>query len=189
MQPDETPHPPAPGAPGPAPGPEPMPVAPPPRRRALIGVLSGLGVVALLAVGGAIAYFSGAFDEKGRFAAVPPPCATLEPGLPGLGAGYTTRAGNGNTCEVLLPGTSTPMMTVGYYRGATPGKVGSRLRERTEGQFRELSGLGDEGYTNGALTVFRVSNLMVGISIYPNTGTTDAQIRVFETDLASRLAG
>jgi hypothetical protein len=173
----------------PPPSPAPIPVPPPPRRRALFGVVGALGVLVLLAVGGAIAYFSGVFDEKGRFAAVPPPCPTLDPGLHLLGSGYTTRPGAGSTCDVLAPGTSTPAMTVAYYRGDTPGKVSSELRDRAVGEFRELNGLGDEGYTNGALTVFRVSNLMVGVSVAPTATANGGQIRVFQNDLAARLAG
>jgi len=155
-----------------------------PSRRAPI---IALAVFVLLAAGAAIAYFAGVFDEKGRFSAKPA-CSVADPSLHLLGTGYATKAGDGGSCGVLLPGTQTAMMTISWYVGDTPGKVSNQLRERAAGEFREVAGLGDEGYTNGSLTVFRVSNLMVGVAVYPNTGTTDAQIRVFESDLASQLA-
>jgi hypothetical protein len=159
-----------------------------PTRRRPLFALAVLGVVLLLAAGAAIAYFAGVFDEKGKFTAVPAPCPTVTPGLHLLGTGYTTKAGEGNSCTVLRPGTNTAMMGVYYAVGDTPGSVGDDLRQRAAGEFRELHGMGDEGYTNGALTVFRVSNLMVGVTVRPDTGTTDAQIKVFEIDLATRLA-
>ncbi|MEU4238579.1 hypothetical protein [Actinoplanes sp. NPDC026619] len=155
-----------------------------PSRRAPI---IALAVFVLLAAGAAIAYFAGVFDEKGKFAAKPA-CSVADPSLHLLGTGYTTKAGDGGTCSVLLPGTQTTMMAITWYVGDTPGKVSNQLRTRAAGEFREVSGLGDEGYTNGGLTVFRVSNLMVGLAVSANTGTTDGQVRVFESDLASRLA-
>jgi hypothetical protein len=166
-----------------------QPETAPPGRRTLIVLASIVGVLALLAAGGLAAYLSGVFDEQKRFGAVPAVCPTLVPGLHLLGTGYGTAAGTGSTCNVTLPGTGTPMMTVSYSVGASPDAVSAQLRDRAAATFHEVDGLGDEGFSNGRLTVFRVGNLLVGIAVLADIGsTTDAQIKVFENDLATRLA-
>jgi hypothetical protein len=161
-----------------------QPAAPSPSRRA---PAIALAVLVLLAAGAAIAYFAGVFDEKGTFTAKPA-CSAIDPSLHLLGSGYTTKAGDGGSCGVLPPGTQTAMMTITFAVGDSPGQVSSDLRKRAAGEFSEVSGLGDEGYSNGGLTVFRVSNLMVGVAVYPNAGINSAQIKVFASDLASQLA-
>jgi hypothetical protein len=159
-----------------------------PSRRGLIIGTAILGALVLLAVAGAIAYVAGVFDEKPRFSAAPAACAPVDPGLHLLGAGFTT-ATTGNTCEVKAG--DHVVMRISLKVAATPAEATRTLQQS---EASEVTGLGDLAFRRGPLTVFRVSNLMVLCIVistkddFSDTGMTVAQVRIFQSDLADRLA-
>jgi hypothetical protein len=166
-----------------------------PSRRTPVIVAVVLSALVLLVAAGSIAYVAGVFDEKPKFSAAPAGCAPVEPGLPRLGTGFATAAAEGGGCRVVRADSAThTVLLINYKVASSPAEAGTLLRKAATGMAAEVSGLGDEAYRQGELTAFRVSNLMVLCVVitdstgYSSTGTTEAQVKVFEADLASRLA-
>ncbi|GIF21866.1 hypothetical protein BJ973_002193 [Actinoplanes tereljensis] len=166
----------------------------PSRRNPLIFV-AVLAALVLLVAAGSIAYFAGVFDEKSKFTAAPDGCTPVEPGLHFLGTGFATAAGDGGGCKVVRADSAThTVLLINYKVASSPAEAGKLLRNAATGMAAEVPGVGDEAYRQGELTAFRVSNLMVLCVVitdstgYESTGTTAPQVKVFEADLASRLA-
>jgi hypothetical protein len=154
-------------------------------------------LVAILLAAVVIAYLAGGISDKGRFRAEPPACATIQPSLPLLGFAYTTQQTESNSCHLLLPPghprhSSNPDIIVSYFV-ATPSwgdapKAASRELTRTgAGALPPLPGLGDEAYLWNRGVVMRVSNLVVGVVVFPLHESTEDRIRAFAADVARRL--
>ncbi|GIM95898.1 hypothetical protein [Paractinoplanes toevensis] len=166
-----------------------------PSRRKPVIFMAVLSALVLFVAAGSIAYFAGVFDEKSRFTAAPAGCAPVEPALPRLGTGFKAVAGEGSGCKVVRADSEThTVLLINYKVASSPAEAGTLLRKAATGMAAEVSGLGDEAYRQGELTAFRISNLMVLCVVitdstgYASTGTTEPQVKVFEADLASRLA-
>lgn len=164
-------------------------------RRALILIAAGL-VLVLLAVG--TTYLVGGFKDGGRFRAEPPACATLAPSLHLLGAAYTTQQTGNNGCSLLLPlddpnYVPSPVIQVEYSVttsrwGSAPDGASRVLRDSGRKlNFQALPGVGDEAYLWNENVMLRVSNLVIGIIVYPRRASTQDQVRAFAADLANRL--
>jgi hypothetical protein len=112
-----------------------------------------------------------------------------------LGGAYTTRQDENNNCE-LLPADSyvrsdSPVIVIGY-AASTPGRGDAPQAAQEELRRieldRPLPGVGDEAYRWGDKNVvFRVSNLVVGVTVFPLAPTTEQQVEAFAADLANRL--
>lgn len=176
--------------------PQPTPSAP--RRRWRNPILAAAILVpVLLAAAAVITYRAGGFNDDGQFRAEPPACATLAPSLHLLGTAYTLRQDESNNCDLLLPEGHPdyipyPKISVGYHvatprRGDAP-EAASQVLRRLGTDFRPLPGVGDEAYVRGDRdVVLRVSNLVVGIMVFPRQASTGDQVRAFAADLANRL--
>ncbi|WP_250037610.1 hypothetical protein [Paractinoplanes maris] len=170
-----------------------QPAPPRSRRRAVIIVLAVL-VVAIAAL---LVYTLGVFDDKGRFRSEPPACATLEPSLPALAATYVPKQDGKNNCGLWLPETDpayvkAPKITVAYAvltpgRGDAPAAASKKLQEFAPLGFTALPGVGEEAYVWNTNLYFRVSNLLVGITVYPNPASSQSAVHAFAKDLAGRL--
>ncbi|MGW5671571.1 hypothetical protein [Micromonospora sp. NPDC003776] len=181
---------------GPGPGPQPLAPAPGrPRRRVAI-LVAGILVPVLLVAAGAAVYLAAGWHDRGTFRAEPPACATLEPSLHLLATPYTVQQDGSNNCDLFLPRDhpgyiSAPVMTVAYYvatpeRGDAP-EAASRVLRQPGAQLRPLSGVGDEAYSRNRSVYLRVSNLVVGIEVFPRAVSLESQVHAFAADLASRL--
>jgi len=165
-----------------------------PGRRALILIAAGL--VLILLVGGTT-YLVG-FKDGGRFRAEPPACATLAPSLHLLGTAYTTQQTGNNDCNLLLPSDGADYMAIPAIEvdygvttsrwGSAPDAASRVLRDSGRKlNFQALPGVGDEAYLWDENVALRVSNLVVGVIVYPRRASTPDQVRAFAVDLANRL--
>jgi hypothetical protein len=135
-------------------------------------------------------------NDDGHFRAEPPACETLAPSLHLLETAYTLQQDDSNNCQLFLPkdhllDSPNPVMTVSYYV-ATPRRedapeAASRVLHEPGLQFTPLSGIGEEASSRDRSVYLRVSNLVVGITVFPLVVSTESQIRAFAADLANRL--
>jgi hypothetical protein len=178
----------------PAPTPQPVPATR--RRRRVWGVVAVI-LVGILVGAGVITYVAGGINDDGRFSAEPPACAMVEPSIHLLGGNYTPRLTENNNCELLLPPDHpayipNPVITISYGVFTPPGgdapAEASRLLRDTAAKGRPLPGVGDEAYLwADRNVVLRVSNLVVAINVFALASSTEAQVRAFAADLATRL--
>ncbi|PWU56858.1 hypothetical protein DLJ47_04510 [Micromonospora sp. S4605] len=172
---------------------QPAPSARRPRRRAL---LVAAVLVPVLLAAAVITYLAGGFHDDGRFRAEPAACATLAPSVRLLGPAYVLQQDDRNNCDLLLPPdhpsyVPVPTITVSYYvatprREDAPEAAAELLRRLTPGT-RRLPGVGDEAYLRDRSVFLRVSNLVVGIVVFPRVVSTEEQVLAFAADLADRL--
>ena len=173
----------------------PAPAAPR-RPRWRIPVIVAAALVLVVTIAGLVAYLAGVFDDDGRFAAEPAACAAVTPSLQLLGTAYTAQEDGNNNCALLLPRdhpsySATPVIIVGYAavvpdRGDAEDAARDELRRIGPGQ--QLPGVGDEAYAWGEKNVvFRVSNLVVGVTVFPLALSTKEQVKAFAADMAGRL--
>jgi hypothetical protein len=159
-------------------------------------VVAAVVVPVVLVAAGLIMYLTGAFDDDGTFRAEPPACATIAPLVNLLGVAYTTQQDDTNNCDLLLPRDhpdyiDAPKITVSYYvatprRGDAPDAASEVLRQ-LRAAAQPLSGVGDEAYVRDRSVFLRVSNLVVGIVVFPREASTAEQVRTFAGALANRL--
>lgn len=166
--------------------PPPAPAAPGLRRVRVIFAIV-LGVIALGGIALAAA-LAGAFDDKGRFTAEPAACATVEASLPTLGTPYQLQQDGKNNCELR----GAEQITVSYVvvtpsRGDAPVAASNKLKELSPLGIEPLPGVGDEAYRWEDRVYFRVSNLLVSVTVSPRADTSQAQVVAFVTDVATRL--
>jgi len=165
-------------APAPAPG----------RRRLRIILAVVLGVIVLGGVALAAA-LGGVFDDKGKFTSEPPACDSLEPSLPQLGAPYQPAQDDKNNCDL----SGTNKITISYVvvrppHGDAPAAASNKLKELSPLGLKALPGVGDEAYRWQDRTYFRVSNLLVSVTVSPQPAGPDPRVQAFITDVAQRLA-
>jgi hypothetical protein len=171
-------------------------LAAPRRPRWRLPVIVAAALVLVVTIAALAAYLTGVFDDDGRFAAEPAACATVTPSLHLLGTAYTAQEDENNNCDLLLPRehpsySATPVIIVGY--AAVVPETGdaedaARDELRRIGPGQQLSGVGDEAYAWGEKNVvFRVSNLVVGVTVFPLAPSTKEQLKTFAADMADRL--
>ncbi|MCY1143390.1 hypothetical protein OWR29_35790 [Actinoplanes sp. Pm04-4] len=165
-----------------------QPVVSPRRRRALIALMAVVGVVAVVFS----AYLLGLFDDEGRFRTEPEACASVTPSLPRLGAAYVAKPDGESSCGLYLPEAGQPEITISYAvvtpsRGDAPTAASTKLREFAPLGFTELPNLADEAYIRDTSLYFRVSNLLVGITLQPGATATQAAVHTFARELAAHL--
>ena len=158
------------------------------RRRVLIAIMAVVFVVAAMFT----AYLAGVFDDEGDFRTEPEACAALQSSLPRLGVPYEAKPDGKNNCDLWLPESDGPKITVAYAvisasRGNAPDAASTKLREFAPLGFVELPNLADEAYVRDTSLYFRVSNLLVGITVYPEPSSTPAAVQTFARDLAAAL--
>ncbi|MCO8269655.1 hypothetical protein M1L60_03505 [Actinoplanes sp. TRM 88003] len=158
------------------------------RRRVLIAVMTVVFVVAAVFT----AYLAGVFDDEGDFRTEPEACTSLQSSMPRLGAPYVAKPDGKNNCDLWLPDSDGPKLTVAYAvisasRGDAPDAASTKLREFAPLGFVELPNLADEAYIRVTSLYFRVSNLLVGITVYPEPASTQAAVQTFARDLAEQL--
>lgn len=153
------------------------------RRRARILLVI---VLAVAVVGGATlaAALAGVFDDKGRFSAEPPACATVEASAATLGPGYQLTQDAGNNCVLRGPSTVTvSYVVVEPSRGDAPAAASNKLKELSPLGLKALPSVGDEAYRWEDRIYFRVSNLLVSVTAAPSP-----EVIAFAADVAKRLA-
>lgn len=167
-----------------------------PRHRRLLLVAVSVLVPALLAMGGLVAYLTGAFTDRGRFDTVPPGCDTIRPYAGLLGVDYTLRPAPRNySCDLLLPPDhprylAAPKMTVGFV--IPPGE--DRSPAAAAGWLKDLEnrvpvpGLGDEAYRQDTNRYVRISNLLIVVWVFPNPTSDAAQVDAFVQALVAGLS-
>jgi hypothetical protein len=160
-------------------------------------ILVAVALLFVLLTAVAITYLAGGFHDDGRFAAEPPACTTVEASLPLLGTDYDSKQTGANNCELLYPPDHPdyiphPKINIQLYV-ATPrredaSEAASRLLKDLGTSFQPLPGIGEEAYVRNRDVFFRVSNLVVGVVVYPLQDSSDEQVHAFAADLADRLA-
>ncbi|MGQ5262721.1 hypothetical protein ACTWLT_18440 [Micromonospora sp. ZYX-F-536] len=166
-----------------------------PSRRIVI-VVAAVLVPVLLVAAGVVTYFMGGLNDDGQFRAEPPACETVQPSLHLLATAYAVRLEGSNSCSVFLPKDHpayipTPVMTIDYYV-ATPQRedapdAASGVLRKLGSEVKPLSGVGDEAYSRNRSVYVRVSNLVVGVTVFPLAPSPESQIHDFAADLAERL--
>jgi hypothetical protein len=173
----------------------PEPETPAPRRtqRRLLVVVASIVGAAVLVAGGLLVFL----NDRDQFTAEPPACEFVGPSLHLLGAAYIARPDTPASCDLLAPKDhplqaelgDTPVMKV-VFRVADSGETDEVLEQiESDGtvEHRRLEGVGDLAYLRGNDIYLRVSNLVVGILVFPMAQTTQDQAIAFATDLAGRL--
>jgi hypothetical protein len=167
--------------------PPPAPTAPGLRRVRIIFAIV-LGVVVL---GGAAlaAALGGVFDDQGKFSAEPPACATVEPSVSALGTPYQLQQDGKNNCDLRgATQINVSYVVVTPSRGDAPAAASNKLKELGPLGLKALPGVGDEAYRWEDRIYFRVSNLLVGVTVTPQAPESQPQVVAFVTDVAKRLA-
>lgn len=170
--------------------------APSRRRWALIAAIL---VPVLLVAAGAVAYFAGAFRDDGRFDAGPPACAAVKPMVHLLGVDYELRPTKlDRGCDLWLPRdhpgyVEAPKITVGFMPvesadGRSGPEVAGQMMREFDDPDEPVAGIGDEAYARDRDLVFRVSNLLVVMFVYPNQVSDEEQVRSFATELAQSIS-
>lgn len=166
------------------------------RRQRRVSILTA-ATLALVLLATAIAYLRGDLNDDGQFRVEPPACATIAPSVHLLGTDYTLRQDENNSCDLILPVghslyTPSTQITISYavltpHRDDAPDAASEKLEELGVTELPPLAGIGDEAYDWNRNVILRVSNLVVGIVVFPMSPSREDQVLAFATDVANRL--